>query len=124
MNRVISWFEIPVSDLARASKFYGTVLGVSLGEQAFGPTMLAIFPYDRESGATGGALVKSENPRPTPDGTIVYLNAGDSVGAVLDRVEQAGGKIAMPRTELPQGAGVIGILEDPDGNRVGVHAMK
>jgi predicted enzyme related to lactoylglutathione lyase len=34
MRHAISWFEVPVNDLERATAFYSTILGVDLGEIA------------------------------------------------------------------------------------------
>ena len=122
--KIINWFEIPVSDMTRARRFYEAVLETQLREEAFGPQTLAVFPYDREGGATGGALIRSEGMKPAENGTLVYLNAGESLDALLARVEPAGGKVAMPRTELPPGMGAIALITDTEGNRVGVHALK
>jgi len=41
-NRVV-WFEIPASDLARAARFYETVLGTSLQAERFGPHEMRMF---------------------------------------------------------------------------------
>ncbi len=124
MEKTLSWFEIPVTDMQRACEFYGALLLKSLREEAFGQQMLAVFPYDREGGATGGALVKSDRLQPGADGALVYLNAGESLDHLLARVEPAGGRIVVPRTELPPGMGAFAVVGDTEGNRVGWHAMK
>ncbi len=41
-NRVV-WFEIPANDLARATKFYETVLATSLKAETMGDHELRIF---------------------------------------------------------------------------------
>ena len=122
--KIINWFEIPVNDMPRARQFYEVVLETQLREEAFGPQTMAVFPYDREGDATGGALVYNEGVNPTETGTLVYLNAGESLEALLTRVEPAGGKVVMPRTELPPGMGAIALITDTEGNRIGVHALK
>jgi uncharacterized protein len=50
MNNALSWFEIPVTDLNRASEFYGHVMGQSLIKESMGPHDMAVFPYDRVQG--------------------------------------------------------------------------
>lgn len=52
---VIAWFEIPVSDLDRATRFYGAVFGKSLVRERVDDYEMAMF-----AGANGpeGALVK------------------------------------------------------------------
>ncbi len=39
------------------------------------------------------------------------------------RVEQAGGAVLLPRTELPDGMGVFAQIRDSEGNRVGLYSM-
>ena len=123
MNQLITWFEIPVRDLSRARTFYENILGITLrdGSPNF-PSML-IFPYDREQ-ATGGCLVTGEAPQPSRDGVCIYLNAGDSIDAVLNRVEAAGGAIVTAKTALPPPMGFVAHISDIDGNRIGLHTLK
>jgi len=89
MNKTINWFKIPVIDLNRAATFYEQVLALTLNRGEMGTTSLAVFPYDREH-ATGGTLIYGPGFLPSPDGAVVYLNAGESLDAVLDRVKPAG----------------------------------
>ncbi len=124
MNKAISWFEIPATDMERAQKFYETILDVKLNRVAMAGEELAIFPYDRDNGATGGALIHAGTAQPSTDGAIVYLHTEESVDAVLARVAQAGGSVAKGRVELPNGIGAYALVRDTEGNRVGVHALK
>jgi predicted enzyme related to lactoylglutathione lyase len=121
MKKPLSWFEIPALDLTRARAFYEQILGVTLQEAPFGETLLACFPYDQET-ATGGCVLKGDGYNPSPDGAVLYLNAGDSLDAVLARVVPAGGQIARPKTALPEGMGCFAHILDTEGNRVGLHA--
>jgi uncharacterized protein len=121
MNKPISWFEIPALDLNRASAFYEQILAVTLNRGDMGPASLAVFPYDRDH-ATGGCLMSSPGLKPSTDGAIVYLNAGDSLDTVLARIAPAGGSVLLPRTELPPGMGAYVHIRDTEGNRVGIYA--
>lgn len=118
----INWFEIPVSDIDRAQAFYERILGKPLRRETMDGTQLAVFPSDKDA-VSGALCAGSAGYKPADAGTIVYLNAEPSLDAVLSRVEPAGGRIATPRTELPDGMGVFALLTDLDGNRVGLHAM-
>jgi hypothetical protein len=122
MNKLISWFEIPALDLSRASAFYEQILGVTLNRGEMGSHSLAVFPYDREQ-TTGGCLIAGLELKPSEHGPVVYLNAGESLDAVLARVIPAGGAIVVPRTELPAGMGAFAHILDSEDNRVGLHAM-
>jgi predicted enzyme related to lactoylglutathione lyase len=118
----IHWFEIPVSDIDRAQRFYETLLAKSLRREAMGPQTLAVFPYDDGQGI-GGALLKSATaPAPGADGTLIYLNASPSLDAVLSRASELGAQVLLPKLELPRNIGFIAQIVDCEGNRIGLHS--
>ena len=123
MKRVIDWFEIPVRDVPRAQVFYEAVLQTSLQRESYaGPGMqMAVFPA--EGDAVKGALM-SGHPvlQVGACGALVYLHAGASLDAALQRVVAAGGQVAMGKVALPEGLGFMAHMLDVDGNRVGLHA--
>jgi uncharacterized protein len=101
-RNAVNWFEIPVTDLARAQRFYETLLGTALTRETMGGEQMAIFPTE---------------------GTRVSFDAGVSIDAVLSLVAAAGGRVATPKTALPPGMGFFAHIEDSEGNIVGLHAM-
>lgn len=121
MKNVINWFEIPAVDLDRAARFYETVLDTKLKRESAPGSEMAIFPHG-ERNDPGGALVR-RGGKPSTMGTVVYLDAkGDLDGAIL-RAEKAGGKIAVPKTDIgPDGA--FAIVLDTEGNAVGLHSHR
>ncbi|WP_321477249.1 VOC family protein [uncultured Paludibaculum sp.] len=123
MIKPITWFEIPALDLPRAKSFYEQILAVDLRPETMDGTTLAIFPCDREH-ATGGCLVQGSGYTPSRDGAVLYVNAGEELDPVLNRVANAGGSIALPRTALPPGMGFYAHIIDSEGNRVGLHAAR
>ena len=116
------WFEIPVSDMPRAVRFYEALFQSSLIHDNAGPVEMAIFPR-RDEGGTTGCLARGEFLRPGEDGTVVYLNADPQLDQVLARVRAAGGEVLVPRTELPDDIGCFALFRDSEGNRVGLHAL-
>ena len=70
----------------------------------------------------GGAVVQGEGYAPRAEGTLVYLNGGDDLSAVLGRVEAAGGQVVMPKTSIGEN-GFAAFFQDTEGNRVGLHSM-
>ena len=125
MNNAVSWFEIPATNFDRAKKFYETILNVKI---EVSPTSNekrkeGYFPADVNSGAVGGGLVEGEGYEPSQSGTLVYLNAGEDLGKALARVENAGGKIVVPKTSLGPN-GFIAFFVDTEGNKVAFHSMK
>ncbi len=115
---VITWFQIPTRDIARAQAFYETVLGVSLAAQDMPGMKLRMFPG--MTSGVGGALVESEHDRPSADGATVFFDGGARFDEILDRVERAGGKLVVPKTPIGE-FGVMAQFIDTEGNRVALH---
>ncbi len=123
MQHAANWFEIPTAQLDLAQTFYETVLGRSLQREQYGPFAVAVFPHDGDG--AGGCLWAGADAAHPPggSGTLVYLDCMPSLDAALARVEAAGGKVALPRQALPPGMGFFAHIVDPEGNRVGLHAL-
>jgi len=124
---ILTWFEIPVADIDRAKTFYETILNIKMIKRNDGTHESVFFPYDPNviqatSGRVTGVLSKSERNTPSANGTLVYINASPNIHTVLDKVEQAGGKIISPKIQIPPG--LIAIIMDSEGNRIGLHAEK
>ncbi|MCW7540059.1 VOC family protein [Aquabacterium sp. A7-Y] len=123
-THAVNWFEIPVQDMERAQRFYETLLAAPLKREQVGAYTLAVFPAAGGGVGVGGCLLAGgDAPPPAQTGTVVYLNAEPSLDTVLARVEAAGGRIAMPRIDLPGELGCCAHVLDPEGNRVGLHAL-
>ena len=122
----ISWFEIPVTDIDRAQAFYETVLAQTLHREAFpmgGQNYtLAIFTAPDE-GVKGCLQSGADTPQASLQGTVVYLDCSPSIDAALARARSLDAKLLTPKTALPPGMGFYAPIQDPDGNRVGLHAM-
>jgi len=124
MKNAISWFEIPASDLSRATKFYETIFGVTLNPLDLPNIKMRMFPLEDMMGV-GGAIVDSggfHKPSST-DGPLIYLNGNPDLQKVLDKVEAAGGKIMVPKTEISPEYGFMAVIIDTEGNRIGLHSV-
>jgi uncharacterized protein len=123
MAHAINWFEIPAADFERAKKFYETVLGSSLVPMDSPGRKMGAFAADWSKGEVSGCVVEGEGAVPTAGGTMVFLNCSPDLALALARVEQAGGKVIMPKMQIPmQGAGWMAIICDSEGNTVGLHS--
>lgn len=124
MSSVINWFEIPTKDFDRACKFYGQVLNdsVQVIPEAPGGLKMGFLPGSQPE-SVGGALVQGEGYIPSTEGSVVYLNGGDDLSLPLNRVEEAGGKVLVPKTLIGEN-GFIAHFLDSEGNRVALHSMK
>ena len=124
-TNILTWFEIPVLDIKRAKKFYETILEIEMVVRADGNDDAVFFPFNpnviqANSGRVTGVLSKTNRNNPSSSGTLVYINASPNIQNVLNKVEQAGGKIIVPKTEMS--AGFIAQIIDSEGNKMGLHA--
>lgn len=121
MANAVNWFEIPVSDFPRAQAFYETILATKMERMDMGPTVMGMLPADQSS--VGGAIVFDGSSQPSANGTVVYLNGGDDLAPILGRVQAAGGRIVVPKTEIGNDFGFFAHFLDSEGNKVGLHSM-
>ncbi len=115
----VNWFEIPVTDMARARKFYATVLAVEITDSEMGPNKMGWFPMEMGAMGSAGTLIQGEGYTPSHDGSLVYLHV-DAIDPTLEAIQANGGKTLMPRMDIGQ-HGFIAHFEDTEGNRVALH---
>jgi predicted enzyme related to lactoylglutathione lyase len=124
-KNAISWFEIPAIDLGRAQKFYETIFNIQMIPFDTPNFQMRMFPVEDMMNGIGGAISKAEGfykPSAT-DGPLVYLNANPDVQNVLDKIEAAGGKIVVPKTQISPEFGYMAVFIDSEGNRVALHSV-
>ena len=123
VKNAVSWFEIPVSDFPRAQKFYQTIFDYEMPVEDFGPIKMGILLHNREEQGVGGAICFGEGYKPAgSNGPKVYLNGGEDLNTVLNRVIGAGGSIVMPKTEIAPGMGYMAFFNDSEGNVVALYS--
>jgi uncharacterized protein len=124
-NNAISWFEIPTTDLQRAQTFYETIFEIQMIPMDTPNLKMRMFPVQDPMNGVGGALCYADGfykPSST-DGTLIYLNANPDVQIVLDRIDKAGGKIMVPKTQISPEHGYMAVFIDSEGNRVALHSV-
>jgi len=119
----VAWFEIPVTDMQRAKTFYEKVLDIEIHVTDFGGILMGWFPTAGEASGAPGSLVQQESYVPSHHGTLVYFSSED-LQTELNRIEEAGGKILQPKTQISEEHGYMGVFEDCEGNRVALHSSK
>jgi uncharacterized protein len=123
-SSAISWFEIPSADLDRATKFYETLFDVQLIAMDTPNLQMRTFPVTDMMNHISGAVVHSGFHKPSgTDGVLIYLNGNPDVQHILDKVEAAGGKIMVPKTEISPEYGYMAVILDTEGNRIGLHSV-
>jgi len=122
-KNAVGWFEIPVTDMDRAVRFYETVFDLRLERHLLGPLDMAWFPSDENGNGAPGSLVLNETYyKPSQDGMLIYFTAfsGDP-DVELSKVENAGGKVLRPKTLISKDAGYMALILDSEGNRIALH---
>ena len=101
----IIWFEIPVTNLDRAMKFYSAILKIPIEKQMLLDKEFGIMR--KEDCGIGGVLAQKENFTPGTGAVLFfYVNV---LSDALEVVTGNGGKILKPKTLIKQ--------MDQDGNR-------
>ena len=122
MTNAINWFEIPVTNFARAKTFYETILGEPITEIPHPQMKYGMLSADMEKGV-GGGIVQGDGYKPSADGVTIYLNGGDNLQVILDKVEKNGGKILVPKTPHADESGYFALFLDSEGNKMGLHSQ-
>ena len=123
-KHAISWFEIPTTDLDRATSFYEKIFDVKMFPMDTPNLRMRLFPIEDPMNI-GGALVHNKEfyKSSASDGPLIYLNGNPDVQIILDRVEAAGGKILLPKTQISPEYGYMALILDTEGNRIGLHSI-
>lgn len=116
---VITWFEMPTTDLGRATGFYEQILAAELTKGFYGESM-AVFPA-QPNGITG-ALVCRKEQHPGPGGPTLFLDCTGRLEEAVERVAAAGGQVLMPITVIEGGYGRYAIVRDTEGNHISLHS--
>ncbi len=123
MQHMITWSEIPVTDMERAMNYYREILGVEFEKTEMGGIDYAMFNTKPE--LVSGALVAGDCCKPSADGTIVYLNGGEDLSVPLSRITRLGSQVIVPKTAINDGEhGYFAQFIDSEGNRVGLFSEK
>ena len=115
----VSWFEIPALDFQQAVDFYNQIFGIEMTENSTDMNAMAFFPV---TSGIGGAVISGPGSIPSDKGPLIYLNGGNDLNDVLDKVEEAGGRVIMPKTLISKDDGYFAIFIDSQGNKLALHS--
>ena len=114
-------FEISVTDMDRAVRFYQSVFGYELSQQTVDGYEMAFFPRaDGEPGASG-ALAKGDVYVPSKSGAIIYFDVAD-IDPVLECAVAQGASVLFPKKHIGA-AGYVAEISDSEGNRIALSAV-
>jgi len=122
MKTWVSWFEIPVTDMGRAVKFYEGVYSVKMTPMEMGGQLMAFFPKESPSEGVSGALVKSAESVPSTEGALLYLNGGADLNSYLSKITTCGGKVLLSKTLINEEIGYFALFIDTEGNKIALYS--
>jgi len=122
MKRLVSFFEIPATDFARAVLFYESVFNIEMQKFDCDREKMAFFP-EEDGNCPGSISWSSEiNFAPSQDGVLLSLSCED-IDKMLDVIEKNGGKIVIPKTKIEaENRGYFSVFIDCEGNRLGLYS--
>lgn len=110
MNHICHW-ELQTIDPRKAISFYQALFGWKLNfEKEMNYVMI-----DTGTPPGGGINVVKKIE---PSGIILYVQVED-IDAALNKAKDLGGAIVVPKKPIPH-VGHFGILQDTEGNQIGV----
>jgi predicted enzyme related to lactoylglutathione lyase len=113
----IAHIEFSANDPEEAGKFYNDLFGWKLETM---PQMDYV-TFETEPNR-GGGFPRIDNEMIKPGDVIVYVHT-DDIETSLAKVETIGGKVLLPKTEIPT-IGWYAFFADPTGNRVALFTPK
>ena len=117
----VGWFEIYVSDMNRARKFYESVFQTKLTALPGGPEIeMYAFPMEMGMPGAGGTLAKMKGFNPGSNSVLVYFSSEDCA-VEAKRVTESGGRIQKNKTSIGE-YGYIALAYDSEGNMFGIHS--
>ncbi|WP_228527506.1 VOC family protein [Pararhodonellum marinum] len=122
MKSHVSIFEIPANEISRAIEFYQAILAIDIEKIDMPDMQMGIWPYEEQM--VTGVIIKAEGYKPSAEGVTIYLNGGDNLQVILDRVEKNGGKILVPKSLHADESGFFAQFLDSEGNKMGLHSLE
>ncbi len=108
------WIELMTTDQEAASEFYTTLFGWETEEYPMEGMKYTVLKFGGEP--VGGIMPAPPEYQGMPPCWSVYVTV-DDVDATAARVEELGGKLLRPPTDIPD-IGRFCVLQDPQGGTI------
>ena len=109
----ICYLEIPANLAQDSADFYARIFGWKVRMRGDGE-----LAFDDTAGVRGTWVKASDR---TPDETTRIYIMVDSIADALKQIDQAGGRVLTPRTEIGPQMGAFAMFRDPVGNEFGLY---
>jgi uncharacterized protein len=117
----VEYFQIPADDISRAKEFYKKVFGWEMqkwnnSENSEQEYWMFQTQDDKGNSGLGGGIMKRQSPQHTVTNFITV----SSIEEYSSKIEQSGGKIIMPKIEIPN-MGFFAVCLDTENNMFGIY---
>lgn len=119
MKNNIVWFDVPVTDLDRAIRFYSAVLASPVAKEQTGSIPIGMLPTP--DGQKMGCLVTGNQARPSLDGVMIWFDVDGRLGAAVMAATENGGEI-LGDIHAIGGFGFRAEVKDSEGNRIALYS--
>lgn len=119
MKNNIIWFDVPVTDLDRAIRFYSAVLASPVAKEQTGSIPIGMLPTP--DGQKMGCLVTGNQARPSLDGVMIWFDVDGRLGAAVMAATENGGEI-LGDIHAIGGFGFRAEVKDSEGNRIALYS--
>jgi predicted enzyme related to lactoylglutathione lyase len=116
-NRAV-WFDIPVANLERASKFYASVLAIKVDIIESEGFTFAVLEHGE---GNGGCLVQNEAEISSTQGIMLYMNVNGRLQDAVSKVSSNGGRVVQAIHAIGP-HGFRAVIIDSEGNRIVLHS--
>jgi uncharacterized protein len=113
MSHPVVWFEVMGDNGERLQSFYSKLFGWKI--DASNPMKYGMVEAVQGQGIPGGVGQLGDKPYPK----VTFYVSTSAIERSLKQASELGGKVLMPRTELPGGP-ILGMFTDPEGNAIGL----
>lgn len=119
MANTIVWFDLPVKNLEKATKFYSAVLGLDLQINSEYGFNMTVFPH--EDCDVAGCLYEASDTTPHQSGLLIYFDVNNKIQHAVSQVTAQGGQVIEPITEIGPW-GYRAIVLDCEGNKFALYS--
>ena len=85
---------------------------------------MRLFPIENMMKIGGSLVCHKDFYKPSStEGPLIYLNGNPDVQLILEKIENAGGKILVPKTQISPEFGYMAVFIDTEGNRIALHSV-
>jgi hypothetical protein len=119
MKNNITWFDVPVTDLDRAIRFYSAVLGSPVTKEKAGSIPIGMLPTP--DGQKMGCLVSGNEAKPSLNGVMIWFDVDGRLEESVTAVTANGGKILGDIHAIGD-YGYRAEVQDSEGNRIALYS--